>query len=133
MYHISHGKRADETAMLIGNALVSLLQKEKLSSLTKSEVIRQSTVSRSTFYRMFYSLEDVLDYLCDKLVLEYLHSFIHSEHGKEPKDLDLFVYALRYWAANAAAVRVLVENGLEEKLYQSILPPPQYTYLLNHF
>ena len=120
MYHIPNGKRAAETAALIGDALVCLLQKKSLSSLTKSEVIRQATVSRSTFYRMFYSLEDIMDYLCDRLVSEYLRSFIQTRQGQEPKDLDLYLFALRYWLANSSVINLLVENGLEEKLYLSL-------------
>ena len=66
MYHIKHDKRAESSVELICAAVLELLETKPLGEITISDVQRRSTVSRSTFYRNFDSLEDVLALLCDR-------------------------------------------------------------------
>lgn len=66
MYHIKHDKRAESSVELICTAVLELLETKPLGEITISDVQRRSTVSRSTFYRNFDSLEDVLALLCDR-------------------------------------------------------------------
>ena len=66
MYHIKHDKRAESSVELICTAVLELLETKPLGEITVSDVQRRSTVSRSTFYRNFDSLEDVLALLCDR-------------------------------------------------------------------
>ena len=66
MYPIKHDKRAESSVELICAAVLELLETKPLGEITISDVQRRSTVSRSTFYRNFDSLEDVLALLCDR-------------------------------------------------------------------
>ncbi|HHV11460.1 MAG TPA: TetR family transcriptional regulator [Clostridiales bacterium] len=56
----------------IANALVSLMQEKPLEQITVKEIMESSELARQTFYQVFDSKEDVLDYIMDTLFMEYL-------------------------------------------------------------
>ena len=65
MYHIKHDKRAQASTELICAGLLVCMKEKPFARITITDVQRASTVSRSTFYRNFDCLEDVLALLCD--------------------------------------------------------------------
>ena len=66
MYHIKNDKRAQTSAELICAGLLACMREKPFARITITDVQRASTVSRSTFYRNFDGLEDVLALLCDR-------------------------------------------------------------------
>ena len=66
MYHIKNDKRAYASVELICSSLLELLETTPFEQITISDIQRMSTVSRSTFYRNFDRIEDVLMLLCDR-------------------------------------------------------------------
>ena len=66
MYHIKNDKRSKRSAELISQGLLECLESKGFSEITVTDVQRASTVSRSTFYRCFDNLGDVLELLCDR-------------------------------------------------------------------
>lgn len=70
MYHIKNDKRSQTSAKLISEALTRCLQKKDFSKITISDLQRESTVGRATFYRLFDNLSDVLAYQCDMIFEE---------------------------------------------------------------
>lgn len=67
MYHISSDSRAVKSAEMIVDAALDLALSKKLDEITVSDIWRESSVSRSTFYRLFDNVSDVLQYSCDRL------------------------------------------------------------------
>lgn len=67
MYHIKQDKRAKASVELICKGLIDCLSKKNFADITISDIQRSSTVSRSTFYRNFDCLEDVLSLICDRV------------------------------------------------------------------
>lgn len=61
MYHIKNDKRAEKSAKLICDAMLQLISTKSFSEITVSDIQRVSSVSRSTFYRCFDCLADVLE------------------------------------------------------------------------
>ena len=66
MYHIKNDKRARASTELICAGLLACMKEKPFARITITDVQRASTVSRSTFYRNFDCLEDVLALLCDR-------------------------------------------------------------------
>lgn len=70
MYHIVNDARAKRSADLLVAATITLTNQKPLNELSIAELQRESTVSRSTFYRLFDTPADVLAYACDQMVSE---------------------------------------------------------------
>lgn len=68
MYHIANDARAIKSANLIADAVITLSQRVTFADISIAAIQRESTVSRSTFYRLFDTPVDVLIYRCDQLV-----------------------------------------------------------------
>ena len=66
MYHIKNDKRAQASSELICAGLLACMKEKPFARITITDVQHASTVSRSTFYRNFDCLEDVLALLCDR-------------------------------------------------------------------
>lgn len=110
MYHIKHDKRAESSVELICTAVLELLETKPLGEITISDVQRRSTVSRSTFYRNFDSLEDVLALLCDR-------GFDEIAAGS---GAPVYIRVFHYWFNNAAVLEALVRTGREDILAESL-------------
>ncbi|MGN0683547.1 MAG: hypothetical protein ACI4JY_07710 [Oscillospiraceae bacterium] len=82
MYHIKNDKRAMKSADLICGGLADILKKKTYPEISISEVCAQNGVARTTFYRLFDTLDDVLTYQFDKLFENSLNRF-SSEQRKE--------------------------------------------------
>ncbi len=72
-------KKEEKTVGLILDALESLLEKKSYSEITVSDIIKESTVSRSTFYAHFKKKDDVLKSVCTSI---FTHAF-STNHTKE--------------------------------------------------
>ena len=65
----------------IQRALFSLLEEKPIEKVTVSEVVRRAGVSRTTYYRAYYSLQEVLDDALDE-VFSRVESIVLSVPGK---------------------------------------------------
>jgi AcrR family transcriptional regulator len=70
MYHIAHDARAKKSAALLMNATIALANQKPFNEISISELQRLSSVSRSTFYRLFDTPVDVLAYACEQMATE---------------------------------------------------------------
>ena len=67
MYHISNDKRAKRSADAIVAGLISIAKVTPLPDITVSDLLRKTNLSRSTFYRLFDNVMDILEYECDSI------------------------------------------------------------------
>lgn len=66
MYHIKNDKRCHKSAAHIGEALKALLEEKPLAEISVTDLQKASGVSRSTFYRLFDNVDDVLVYIIEE-------------------------------------------------------------------
>lgn len=66
MYHVKTDKRSQTSARLISEGLLECMKKKDFTQITITDIQRASGVGRSTFYRLFDNVADVLAYMCDK-------------------------------------------------------------------
>lgn len=77
MYHIKKDKRCVKSADAIVAALEQLLEQKGFMEITVSDIQRASGVGRSTFYRLFDTIDDVVTLVMDKTFEEILCYYEH--------------------------------------------------------
>lgn len=82
MYHISDEVRSQRSANRICEAVMDCAKQKKLIDITVSELCRHYGISRTTFYRLFDNISDVLEYRCE-LIAQEIFLNIHSDSPKE--------------------------------------------------
>jgi len=118
MYHIIKDKRSIQSSKWIYTSLTALMLEKKYTDITITEVAEKAIIGRSTFYRSFDSLDDVLRLKCDTCfnelyiyLLEYYKA--NSFSAKEEKMVFLKPF-LRYWYVDSSIVEFLIlANKLE--------------------
>lgn len=72
MYHVGTTKRSHDSAELIFYGVAICSQEKPLDSVTVSDIQRTTGVARTTFYRSFDTILDVLEWKCDQYYREFL-------------------------------------------------------------
>ena len=65
MYHIRNDKRCLRSAEAISEALGELLDRKPFMDITVTDIQRTAGIGRSTFYRLFDTIDDVVRYIVD--------------------------------------------------------------------
>ena len=133
MYHIKEDKRARASVKLICDGLRRCLKEKSFESITISDIQRVSGVSRSTFYRNFDRMEDVLALMCDGVFEEALAS--------DYANISEAVF--RTWFRHADMIEAVVGIGRGDMLYASLrrcweklrpdIPVPGGSAMLDYF
>ncbi len=110
MYHIKEDKRAKASVELICDGLKRCLKEKSFESVTISDIQRVSGVSRSTFYRNFDRMEDVLALMCDRVFEEAFAS--------DYSNISETVF--RTWFRHADMIEAVVGIGRGDMLYASL-------------
>ena len=99
----------------ISEALNRLMSRKPFSSITVSELCRESGVSRQTFYSLFSSMENVVVFTLQTRACQLPHK------SEDVSTLEQFCSCYsRYICENRDYLRLLVENGVAYLLYHSI-------------
>lgn len=109
MYHIKQDKRSQTSAKLIVEGLYKCLSNKDFSLITISDIQRASLVGRSTFYRLFDNIVDVLEYECNNVFDDMLSSFNNNKND-DPFEF-LFSYFFKYWMDHTELLNVLSNSG----------------------
>lgn len=117
MYHIKRDKRSQRSAENILLTFQRLLDSKPLSNISASDISREAEVSRSTFYRLFDTPEDVLLYWCltyeDSVKQHFSNVHFHNLH-------DFFQYSVRFFDEHSHLPEILISNhrqDLMQRLY----------------
>ena len=110
MYHIKEDKRAKASVELICGGLKRCLKEKSFESVTISDIQRISGVSRSTFYRNFDRMEDVLALMCDRVFEEAFAS--------DYSNISEAVF--RTWFRHADMIEAVVGIDRGDMLYASL-------------
>ncbi len=140
MYHIKNDRRARNSAELICQGLMRCLEQKNFEDITISDIQRESTVSRSTFYRSFDGMSDVLELMCDR-GFEEIFSGAMSSGG----EMSLKEQVFSYWFEHSRILEELVrihrtdifqnsfrKNAMElESLRFLATDPDRYDYFVS--
>lgn len=114
MYHIKNDKRCLRSAEAITTALDYLLNKKSFMDISVSDIQRASGVGRSTFYRLFDTIDDVLEYSIDQGFREVTSEF--QKGGWK----DFTEYCLRYIMKDGDRIMNIVAAGRSGLIVRSL-------------
>lgn len=114
MYHISNDKRSVQSADLIYNGLMECIKKKPFDLITISDLQRASGVARTTFYRSFDNISDVLYWKCDTCFHEVLGNLTPDEFAGE---FELARHYFRYWLNNSDILELLIAINRQDIIY----------------
>lgn len=112
MYHINPDQRSVESKNRLYLALSEMMSKKNFQSITIMEVVKSAQMARSTFYRNFDTLEDILLWKCDDAFHDLLHKILESTSTRTAQTgTERFPFILpffRYWYADSEIIELLV-------------------------
>ena len=132
MYHIKNDKRCLRSAAKIGSALRTLMMVKPLPYITVSDIQRTSGTGRSTFYRLFDNIDDVLLYVVeeefsDMIQLyrgmswaEFTGHFIEAVVAESRLLLNVAESGKTYLIAKAIRTRLMEEAGKDHFEFDNI-------------
>lgn len=114
MYHIHKDKRANRSAELIYTGLLQCLEKKSFDRITVTDVQNASGVARTTIYRCFDNLSDILYWRCDLAFREALHSV---QPADMPNEIELMQGYFAYWTAHSDILKLLMDIDRQDIIY----------------
>lgn len=116
MYHIKGDKRSQTSARLIAQAFEDCLAEKDYRRITITDIQKRSTVSRSTFYRLFDSMDDVVAYLCDRSFEDVTSQIRELGYNGLAQLARLFTQC---WMERRALLSLIVSIQREDILYDA--------------
>lgn len=114
MYHISDDKRARQSADLIWNGLVDCMNQKDFTEITVTDLQKASGVARTTFYRAFDNLSDILYWKCDTCFREALSDCTPSMFMNE---VDFAKHYFNYWMQHSEILEWLIKINRQDIIY----------------
>ncbi len=114
MYHISRDKRSKQSAVLIYQGLLQCLEKKAFDQVTVTDVQKASGVARTTIYRCFDNLSDILYWRCDLTFREALHDV---RPGNVPDEWELMQGYFSYWTEHSDILALLIRIQRQDIIY----------------
>ena len=104
MHHVPADKRAQRSAELIYDALCACLEEKSFNRITVSDLQRSCGVARTTFYRAFDDVSDVLSWKCETCFKEALSDFTPLDFMDESELAERF---FAYWTEHSDILELL--------------------------
>ena len=99
MYELAKHKKSLESQKKIYKGLREILKTKPLNEVTVTDIKNQCHISRSTFYRNFNNVIDVLD-----VMLEFFYNrYLESRIGKENQ----LLYFFEYWQYHKDLINII--------------------------
>lgn len=114
MYHISSDKRSVRSAESIYGGLLRCLEKKPFEQITVTDVQRASGVARTTIYRSFDNLADILYWRCDIAFKEALGC---SSEGTAVSEWQLIRNYFEYWTGHSDILKLLVDINRQDIIF----------------
>ncbi len=115
MFHVKQEKRALASANLIYEGLCQCMEQKEFAQISIQDVQTASTVSRSTFYRHFDSLTDVLYWRCNQLFQQMFSDFQLST-ADDPYHFTH--HLLQYWTTHTQILEQLLQIQRADLFYR---------------
>lgn len=114
MYHIARDKRAERSAELLYKGLMDCMKKKSFSEITITDLQTASGVARTTFYRAFDNISDILYWKCDICFKTVLESAAPAMFTDEPA---LALHYFRYWIKHSDILELLIKINRQDIIY----------------
>jgi AcrR family transcriptional regulator len=138
MYHIKDDERAIHSAELLYDGLVKLIGEMPFDAIKITDLVVASHVGRTTFYRHFDAIEDILRWRSDQTyddMIQYVIAYV-QKHGN-PARVMLLKPVLQYFYVHSEIIALLLQARRLDiamaSLNRAVIPyiVPALTYLAN--
>jgi AcrR family transcriptional regulator len=119
LYHIKKDARSEKSAEMFYEGLLECLKETPLDKVSVTDVQKASGAGRSTFYRNFDAVIDILKWKCDAQFAEAIDSYVQTLASDRRTDLLLFM--LGYWMQRSDVIEALLGAGRVDIVYRSFL------------
>jgi len=110
MYHIKNDKRSIRSTEMLYDGLAELMQEMPFHTIKVKDLVEAARVGRTTFYRNFDEIEDILRMQSDQTfdnMIQYVVAYI-QEHGNESRVM-LLKPILRYFHLHSEVIELLMQ------------------------
>lgn len=114
MYHISEDKRAKQSAELLYQGLMKCMRQKPFSEITITDLQAASGIARTTFYRAFDHISDILYWKCDTC---FKHVLGNATPDMFTDELGLARHYFRYWMEHSDILELLVRINRQDIIY----------------
>ena len=109
MYHIKKDKRSQKSAIIFCECLADLLAKKDYSDISISDLCHKCGIARTTFYRLFDTIDDILIYQFDSLFEDSLSEYSSISQSKSSQSYARII--LNIALSNKALIQALICSG----------------------
>lgn len=110
MYKQCQTDRSEKRQELIAKTLMKLLQTRSFYSITVTELCQRAEIPRKAFYRYFDSMEDIIRYIVDRVLLRFSEKELKKEPNSAPNDQEYCIELFRFWYDRPELLRVLTSQ-----------------------
>lgn len=111
---LSNAESHKLTKECIQTALIELMTKKQFKDITISEVIIQSGISRSAFYRNYSSKEDIVKEICGE-IFGFIKEYVSTEYVKD-NSYNFFFGIFSAVKENEDRIRLLFKANIHQIL-----------------
>lgn len=109
MYRIKQDQRTIRSSQLIYQALATLMREKPFTKITVTNVVETAQVGRTTFYRIFDEIEDILRMRCDQVFDELVAYIVaYRQEDRSPEPGMLLKPMLRYFYLHSDIIDLLL-------------------------
>lgn len=103
MYSMSSNKKSFESQQKIYKALRAVIKRKPLSEVTVSDIKDECGISRSTFYRNFKNITEILE-----VIFEWFYNhYLEERQGKSNQ----LLYFFEYWYYHRDLVQIISSHN----------------------
>lgn len=127
MYHIKDDPRSMRSAEMLYDGLKKLMLEMPFDSIKVKDLVEVSCVGRTTFYRNFDEIEDVLRFRSDQVFNEMIQFIVVyvQENGNESRVM-LLKPVLRYFYSHSEIIELLMQADRLDiamaSFYRAVVP-----------
>ncbi len=103
MYHVGNNKKSKETAFKIYQSVRHNLFTKRLEEISITDIYKESNIARSTFYRLFDYVSDVLEYQLEIYIREYIE--------KKKNKNDQIIFFFEYFNSHSDLIYITASDN----------------------
>jgi len=127
MYHIKNDQRSIRSSEMLYEGLANLMREQDFETITVTDLVQAAQVGRTTFYRNFDLIEDILWMKNDQVfegLVRYNQEYRKTYDGESPPHI--LKPLLRYFYLNSEIIELLIlANRMDifQKSFRGLIAP----------
>lgn len=126
MYQKKKDKRSIQSSEWIYDALKKLMNDYNYHKITVTDIVNKANIGRTTFYRNFDTIDDVLKMRCDEKFSEFRQYCIDYYKLNDMDDKSFLRPFLKYWYDNSEIIELLIKANRENIIKECLSKEVQF-------